>query len=259
MRSKLDRKEDLEVLNWLISVDYRTQQSDFLKRRQSGTGQWFLDSAEYQTWLSLGNQTLFCPGIPKAGKTILTAIVINDITARFAYDEAIRIAYIYCNFRRQNKQKVEDLLASLLKQLSQGQPSLPESISNLYDWHKDKRTLPLLDEISEALRLVAAIYSRVFILIDALDECQISYDCRTIFLKEIFHLQATCGMNFFATLRFIPQISERFSCNMRLEIRARDQDVQKYLERRIVQSESTLLLSHSEEIQKGITNIVDGM
>jgi hypothetical protein len=259
MRSKLDRKEDLEVLGWLTSVDYGPQQSDFLKRRQSGTGQWFLDSAEYQTWLSLGNQTLFCPGIPGAGKTILTAIVIDDLTARFLHDQSIGIAYIYCNFRRQNEQNVEDLLASLLKQLSQGQPSLPESVGNLYDRHKSKRTRPSLDEISKALRTVAATYSRVFILVDALDECQVSNGCRTRFLKEIFHLQAICGANVFATSRFIPHISERFNGNMRLEIRACDQDVQKYLEGRIVQSESTLLLSHSEEIQKGITKVVDGM
>src|SRR5947209_377555 len=79
IRFKLVRKEDTEVLNWLTPVEYGTQQSDFLRRRQAGTGQWLLKSTEYQTWLNSGKQTLFCPGIPGAGKTILTSIVVDDL------------------------------------------------------------------------------------------------------------------------------------------------------------------------------------
>ncbi|KAF4158277.1 hypothetical protein CNMCM6936_005011 [Aspergillus lentulus] len=258
LRSKLDRKEDLEVLNWLTPVDYGPQHSDFLKRRQSGTGRWFLESAEYQTWLSAKNQTLFCPGIPGAGKTILTATVIDDLTTRFLDDQSIGIAYIYFNFRRQNEQKVEDLLASLLKQLSQEQPALPDSVGTLYKKHKDKGTRSSLDEISEALRSVAAKYSRAYIFIDALDECEV-YGRRTKFLAEIFDLQAKCAVNVFATSRFIPQITERFKCSMTLEIRACDEDVRKYLKDRILQSESAILVPVSEEIQSGIINAVDGM
>ncbi|KAF4154399.1 hypothetical protein CNMCM6069_009417 [Aspergillus lentulus] len=258
LRSKLDRKEDLEVLNWLTPVDYGPQHSDFLKRRQSGTGRWFLESAEYQTWLSAKNQTLFCPGIPGAGKTILTATVIDDLNTRFLDDQSIGIAYIYFNFRRQNEQKVEDLLASLLKQLSQEQPALPDSVGTLYKKHKDKGTRPSLDEIPEALRSVAAKYSRAYIVIDALDECEV-YGRRTKFLAEIFDLQAKCGVNVFATSRFIPQITERFKCSMTLEIRACDEDVREYLKDRILQSESAILVPVSEEIQSGIINAVDGM
>ncbi|GFF43165.1 isoform 2 of serine/threonine-protein phosphatase 6 regulatory ankyrin repeat subunit A [Aspergillus udagawae] len=258
LRSRLDRKEDLEVLNWLTPVDFGPQHSDFLKRRQSGTGRWFLDSAEYQTWLSARNQTLFCPGIPGAGKTILTAIVIDDLTTRFLDDQSIGIAYIYCNFRRQNEQKVEDLLASLLKQLSQEQPALPDSVGILYNRHKGRGTRPSLSEISEALRSVAAKYSRAYIFIDALDECEVD-GCRTKFLAEIFDLQAICGVNIFATSRFIPQITERFKYSMTLEIRACDEDVREYLKDRILQSESAILVPVSEEIQSGVMKAVDGM
>jgi hypothetical protein len=258
LRSKWDRKEDLEVLNWLTPVDYGPQHSDFLKTRQSGTGRWFLDSAEYQTWLSARNQTLFCPGIPGAGKTILTAIVIDDLTTQFLNDQSTGIAYIYCNFRRQNEQKVEDLLASLLKQLSQEQPALPDSVGILYNRHKGKGTRPSLDEISKALRSVAAEYSRVYFFIDALDECEV-YGCRTKFLAEIFDLQGTCGVNIFATSRFIPQITERFKYSMTMEIRACDEDVREYLRDRILQSESAILVPVSEEIQSGIIEAAGGM
>ena len=77
MRYKLNSDKDIKILDWLTPVDYGPQQTDNIRRRQPGTGQWLLDSAEYQTWLKTSKQTLFCPGIPGAGKTILTSIVID--------------------------------------------------------------------------------------------------------------------------------------------------------------------------------------
>ena len=95
-----------------MPIDYAPQQNDYIRRRQPGTGQWLLDSAEFQRWLYTGKQTLFCPGIPGAGKTILTSIVVDELTTRFGNDRIIGIAYVYCNFRRQHEQKADDLLAN---------------------------------------------------------------------------------------------------------------------------------------------------
>jgi hypothetical protein len=104
---------------WNKAIDYAPQQSDYIGRRQPGAGQWLLPTSK---------QTLFCRGIPGAGKTILTAIVIDDLTTRFQNDPSIGIAYLYCNFQRRDEQKADDFLASLLKQLSQRQSSLPDSV-----------------------------------------------------------------------------------------------------------------------------------
>ncbi|RYP43974.1 hypothetical protein DL768_009519 [Monosporascus sp. mg162] len=230
MKSKLDAKEDLEILDWITAIDYGPQHSDYLKRRQPGTGQWFLQSAEYNTWLAASKRTLFCPGLPGAGKTILSCTVVDDLRKRFHDDATVGIAYVYCNFRRHDEQKAEDLLSSLLKQLSQERPSLPETVKALYDNHLQKKTRPSLGEISGSLQLVAAMYSRVFIVIDALDECQEVEDCRKRFLSEIFGLQAKSAANVFATSRFIPEIVDRFKDSALLEIRADAKDMEKYLE-----------------------------
>jgi DNA replication protein DnaC len=109
------------ILDWLTSIDYAPQQNDFITRRQEGTGQWLLNSMEYQSWRETNKQTLFCLGIPGAGKTILTSIIVEELNTRFSNDPTIGIAYIYCNFRRQEEQKIDDLLASLLKQLAESQ------------------------------------------------------------------------------------------------------------------------------------------
>jgi predicted ATPase len=259
MRYKLSNDEDVKILDWLTPIDYGLQQSDYLKRRQPGTGQWLLDSVEYQAWLKTKKQTLFCPGIPGAGKTILTAIVVDDLTTRASSDPAIGVAYIYCNFQQQGTQKIDDLMASLLKQLAQGQSSLPGSVEDLYDKHKTKRTRPLLDEILRVLQSVAKMYSKVFIIVDALDECQVSDDNRARFLSELFSLQTRHEVNIFATSRPIPQIIDQFNGSVQLEIRAHDEDVRKYLDSRISQSESKLLKTYCEKIKTEITKAVGGM
>jgi hypothetical protein len=244
------REEYQTILDWLTPVDYARQQDDFITRRQEGTGQWLLDSAEFHAWVETDKQTLFCPGIPGAGKSILTSVVVKELNTRFQNDKRIGVAYLYCNFRQQDEQKAEDLLASLLKQLTQDQSSLPESVKSLYNNHKDKRTRPSFDEISRTLQSVAAMYSRVFIIVDALDECQVSDSCRMRFLSDIFNFQAKCQANLFVTSRFIPEINKKFDESIRLEIRASNQDVQRYLDSHISQLPSCVL--HSSELQDEI-------
>ncbi|RYP20071.1 hypothetical protein DL765_002997 [Monosporascus sp. GIB2] len=105
-----DDHELHNLLKWLAPIDFASQQSDFINRRQAGTGQWLLDSPKFHEWIQTDKQTLFCPGIPGAGKTILTSVVVDELSTRFRNDESIGIAYLYCNFRRQHEQNAVNLL-----------------------------------------------------------------------------------------------------------------------------------------------------
>ena len=261
IRSKLDKEEDLNVLKWLTPIDYTTQQSDHISRRQPGTGQWLVDSAEYQEWLKSPGKTLFCPGIPGAGKTILTAIVIDDILSRCQCDPSVGIAYLYCDFRRQHEQNIEDLLASLVKQLAQQQAPMPDGVQTLYNQYRNQPKRPTLLEILSTLHSVSILHPRIYIIVDALDECQVNGGCRSRLLSGIFELQAKVRANVFSTSRFDPEIEREFEQSISLEIRARDEDVQTYLAGNIarlpafVWSKPDLL----DNIKATISKAVDGM
>jgi hypothetical protein len=151
-----------------------------------------------------------------------------------------------------------DLLASLLKQLVQARP-IPEIIKSLYESHKSRRNYPSNDEISKALHSICTNYSKVFIVVDALDEYQVSN--RRILLSEIFNLQAKSRISFFATSRFIPEITKEFEGSISLEVRANDDDIRRYLDGRIsrlrpfVKNNPTL----RDETKAEIIKAVDGM
>jgi Cdc6-like AAA superfamily ATPase len=257
LKSKSDR---IEVLNWLTPIEYAHQQNDNFKRRQPGTGQWLLDSAEFQTWLNNGKQTLFCPGIPGAGKTIMASIVINHLWTTFQNNATIGVAYLYFNFQRQHEQRLDDLLLCLLKQLVQEQSSLPDSVRVLYDHCKNKQTRPSSEKISIALQSVTGTYSRVFIIVDALDESQTIGGCRVKFLSEIFNLQAKTGANLFTTSRINGEIAKLFDSSLSLEIRASKEDTETYLNRQMPFLQPDILNDGIRDmIRREIVQAVDGM
>jgi len=256
-------EERSRILDWVTPTDFASLQSDLSDRRQAGTGRWLPESAEFRTWMQAKGQTLFCPGIPGAGKTILTSAVVDELLAYSQETEnpgSIGVAYVYCNFRRQDK--AEDLLASLLRQLAQGQPSLPGVIRSLYARQSGRPTRPSFDDLSAALRSVISLYAKAFIVVDALDECPISEGCRSRFISEIIDLQSQTGANVFTTSRFIPEITHTFQdIATVLEIRARDEDVRKYLASRMFRLPSFVgrRAELQEEIVTEITKAADGM
>jgi len=262
LHQRQDDQDRRTILDWLTPIDYGAQQSDFINRRQEGTGQWLLDSDEFQRWSNESKQTLFCPGIPGAGKTMITSIVVEHLQTNFRNDASVGIAYLYCNFRRQQEQKPADLLASLLKQLIQRRPSVPGSVTVLFRRRNSERPRPSFDEISQALRSVVTDYSRTFFIIDALDECQVSDGGRKRFLAVLFDIQSRTRASILATSRFIPEIVKEFEGRgARLEIRASDDDLQRYLDGHMLRLPS--FVSRNADLQKkvktAIINAVDGM
>ncbi|KAH7123246.1 hypothetical protein B0J13DRAFT_484543, partial [Dactylonectria estremocensis] len=213
-------------------------------------------------------RTLFCPGTPGAGKTIAAASAIEELKNRYRNDATVAVIYLYCNYQRKESQTAQDLFESLLRQLFDGLPTLPGSIHALYERYYQGQFRPRIDEVIHCIHEVAVTYSRVFIVIDALDECSDTSgnECkkhsgdRTRLLSEVFQLQAQCLVNFFATSRPTPDILETFVQYPSFEVRANEQDVLKYLDAHM--SESPVFVIQSPELQHqikdGILQAMDG-
>lgn len=251
----------LDVIKWLCSVNFSTQHNDLCGQCQEGSGQWLLESPEFRSWILKKQQTLYCPGIPGAGKTMLSSVVIEHLRGeRHAdVDSNIGIAFLYCSYKRQGEQKLKVLLASLLQQLVRGLPSLPDEVDQLQKKHLAEETQPSINEIKTLLCSVTKSFPKISIVIDALDECVETE--RKQLLNELFRLQAQTHLNIFATSRDLPEIKSQFSGCPSLEIRAAEDDMRRYLENHIHELKRCVVKSSvlQEEIISQILEVVDGM
>jgi Cdc6-like AAA superfamily ATPase len=222
-------RERQSVLDWLSRSDHAFVQSDYFNRRHQGTWQWFLESATFTEWLGTGSKTLLCLGIPGVGKTILMSTVVHHLQEQYRSDASVKLAYVYLNYGRQDEQSLEQLLASLLQQACWRESQLPDTVKSLYNHHKENKTRPSVDELTTALQSVMTSHCRVFILVDALDECQTADGSQSTFLKILTKIQQSSTASVFLTSRIVPDAMHEFSDVKSVDICANRSDIQEYL------------------------------
>lgn len=214
-----------EILNWISSNDFPERQSDVINQRKKGTGQWFLDAPQFNDWAHGSNETLLCPGIPGAGKTVMAAIAI-DYLSKGVQSSTNGLAYIYCDYTKRNEQKLTMLLSNILRQLLQAQQSIPSSVTELHKHHSTRGTRPTHEEVFDMLQSVIKDYSRVHLVIDALDECL--DPTRGRLLSKIRDLQKGANVKLMVTSRFGPDL-EGFEDVVNLEVRTSNDDLKRFL------------------------------
>ena len=240
-------------------MNYHTQHSDLVGRCQEGTGKWLLDSQEFTSWVAAKQQTLFCPGIPGAGKTMLSSIVVEHLRHELQNDNDVSVIFLYCSYKRQEEQKTGNLLTSALQQLVQSRPSVPEEVDLLYKCHRDEGTRPSIKEVVSVFCSIVSSLSKLYLAVDALDECASTERRRLV--GELFKLQAQNQLNIFATSRDLPEIKAQFVGCTALEIRASKEDVRRYLEN-CMRELPRCVVQHADlqsKITTQILALVDGM
>ena len=194
----------------------------------------------------------------------MSSMVVDSLQKQFGHDAGVAIAYIYCSYQPQQEQRSEDLLSSLLKQLIMRQEEIPTRIKELYESHKDYGTRASIYEITRTLRDTVQIYSKVFIVVDALDEYHASnHEGLKELLSAVFVLQSQGPVNFFATSRHIPEVASQFDSGVTKEIRAQDDDLLQYLDGQIPKLLRSTISKHPSKLQdtvrEEIVKAADGM
>lgn len=248
------------VSSWICGTDYPTRHADIISQRQAGTGMWFLESPIFRTWVQGPKQTLFCPGIPGAGKTMIAAIAIDHLL-RTARTNNIGIAFSYCSYNTRSDLTLSVLLAGLVKQLIQSQSPIPDPVMRLYDKHRSSGTSPTLDEMSSVLLSVLSCNTHTYIVIDALDEYGGNHYAQHGLVRTLQSLQGQANLCLMFTSRYLPEIERQFTGSPTLPIRATEADVRRFLDGevhrlpRCVQRDTEL----QDLVKAKVAAAVDGM
>ncbi|KAI4212329.1 MAG: hypothetical protein LQ351_004899 [Letrouitia transgressa] len=131
-------------------------------------------------------------------------------------------------YKEQRSQTAEQLISRLLQQLLQQIDIIPKTVETAYEDHKKFETRLGREESLDHLRSVAASFAQVFIVIDALDECE-----PAILNGFIKPLTVIPDVRVMVTSRDLPYIERYFSSSRRLEIRANEADIRSYAKDKI--------------------------
>lgn len=177
LHSDIEESSIEKVTRWLAPADVLSNHSSSTKLRYGSTGSWFLSGKEFQTWLKDDSSRLFwLHAIPGAGKTVLASSTIQYLKHELQSDE-VGLAYFYCDYKDPLKQEPSVVLRTLLSQLSNQNITVFQNVQNFFkEQYKDNRaanaTPPSLDLIrSNFSSLLETSFHKVFIVIDAVDEC----------------------------------------------------------------------------------------
>ncbi|CAI7596702.1 unnamed protein product [Penicillium pancosmium] len=255
------------ILEWLTPLNPDDRQNTLLTESTNGSGLWFLQSKEFAKWTSQPKQTLVCPGIPGAGKSVLSAIVVEDLKSKRRENEEMQVCAIFCSYEKTPRESVLDLLLSLLRQLAVKGASLHPDIQKMHERHTECRTRPSKQEIKEEIKKLARLYKIVFLVIDALDEyCSSSAEELEELLTTLFEFQNEAPIDILATSRPHSQILSKFDGldhgYATKEIRAQDADIELYLNERMTNASKQSALSQSEvqsDVLRAVTKNIDGM
>lgn len=200
-----------------------------LRERTPNTGEWLIQSDQYQDWKYGTTQHLWVPGKAGSGKSVLCSIVVEDMIAHCKENPESATAIFYFSFSDKEKQSSNDLLRSLVSQLTWEGPSFQALHDRLNI--PGKLSQQELDGIFES---TCDLYKRIHLVLDALDESPAEQNCRTQVLNQLIHLARLMpNISIFATSRedidirdAMSQLKARF---MPIDSSVVDLDIKKFL------------------------------
>lgn len=185
--------------------------------------------------------------------------MINELQQSIHGDGQAAIAFFYCNFREQTTRA--GILMVLLRQFVQQLSVIPNVLEEAYVKHLEHGSALTVDKSLGVLSSTLAVFSRTFVLLDALYECHLQGAERGELLADLFRLQETQNLGLFATSRDNPYISRSFYGKLNLRIRATSADVERFLRGQFEGPREVVL--QNEDLQRDIvaavTDSMDGM
>lgn len=212
VKAVIDEGRLKAMIDWVSPLNFVARQSQFFKDHHEGSCKWFLGCEDFRVWKESENAVLFCPGIPGAGKTFLSSIVINELDRlRLSEKGGVKdsaILMLYCKWDDSQSQSVDCLLASLVKQVAQRYGLVSKETTNMFLKHSKADTTPGRDEYLTVLNAELGRFPKTFIVVDGLDELR-DERSRLILVETLTSMNTK--INLMVTSRPVDSITRHFA------------------------------------------------
>ena len=182
LQDHLKAEERRGLLAWLSRIPCRNHHELIYREVLPDTGLWLLNKADFVEWQSSSSSSLlWLHGIPGAGKSTLTSIVIQRLLGDAAgVENAAPLAYFYCSRQKTESCRMDptEILRAILKQLSSLGPDgrVRHAIATEYKQRRHDAERDGLDvrdlSFSECTQLILELTSEApaTVAIDGIDE-----------------------------------------------------------------------------------------
>ncbi|KAH8422526.1 uncharacterized protein LDX57_000280 [Aspergillus melleus] len=245
----------LAAADWLPSANHYQRRIDLLAKRHGRTGEWFLHTPEFHKWVNDEGQTLWCHGIAGSGKSVIASL-IADRLIQYKQDSATYVAFIFAGTDTDHRNTAEDVLTSLLKQflIETELSTYCSHLENMYTAHRLRKTRPSWEEYLDVFRLSMDKASKVFIVIDGLDQLGIDNESMTRLLNT---LEGWPHLNLLITARSKTPFTDSKRPRAYVNISASSQDMKSYLEYRTTMVPGFQnLLARDASLQSALVDII---
>ncbi|KFY41936.1 hypothetical protein V494_02702 [Pseudogymnoascus sp. VKM F-4513 (FW-928)] len=175
------------ILDWVSKLEHDQKHQTVRSPRVEGTGGWLLERREYNA--SHVEQELM----------VNRSTVIDDLRNLFL-SYGFPVAFLYFDYQDQDRQTLLNLLSSILRQIVAVMPEIPKPVADAYEKSQRSGSYLLIHELEKMILETVETIPRVYIVIDALDECEESR-CRRPFLQFISNLSKAHAVRLFVTSR----------------------------------------------------------
>ncbi|KAL1988820.1 hypothetical protein VTN96DRAFT_7704 [Rasamsonia emersonii] len=208
-----------------------------------GAGQWILNDARFKSWEdgSCDPEILWCHGLPGAGKTFITSVVVRHLEDRIKRESIQNeiksgLAYLYCDFTNQREHTIVGLISSLARQLVESRGHLsPNPLmreANAF-YQKFQGRLPGLMDFKQLLKDLVGHLDKTFVVIDALDECAEFDEDGGSNRETLINVLLSLPVRLLVTSRHYSTIEILFKDAKTLEISPDPDDIKSYVHWRI--------------------------
>ncbi|KIV85881.1 hypothetical protein PV11_01533 [Exophiala sideris] len=225
-----------DILDWLAPVSWLHKHRDLQLKLAQGTGNSFLQHPDFASWHDhTSNHDLLCIGGPGAGKSMLCALVVDHLRAKFKRRDVI-VTYYYYDYAEQLSQNPTHLARSLLRQLCSARDTVPPCVAEFYQRSRnDVKDQTWFHDLLLVLGQVVATYAQCFIVVDALDEADVQSQRRGLFeVMDAMRNSRGNAMRLLVTARpHILNATSRFHNPVTIDIMAEPQDIRLFLTKAI--------------------------
>ncbi|KAK2016442.1 hypothetical protein LZ32DRAFT_689113 [Colletotrichum eremochloae] len=240
-----------EILNWVSNFDHEKRHLEAKGPRVENTGNWIISNSTFERWRDdpLSTNVIWCHGLPGSGKTVLASVVADHLMSLSTPE--VSVSYFYLKYTDQGTQILSTILTSLLRQVLCGPANIPDSIMELFHSRQGgSQTIGNTDAVRMLLD-VAKKRRALYIVLDALDECDQSQ--RRKLLEVVKQLVQCRSIRLLITSRTqIPDIQASLRIYPQVSIQAHDTDLRVYMQHLIFEKDEYGIID--EEFANHIKN-----